>query len=362
MRFRGLTQPVRYGDDDLKPEFDTAFSKELFQFSDEGEKDLEPTFGTPLPKTFSEFSDESSTLCSSSDHRSRLSSKSSHNVTLLPVLNERNAVVNSPSSSPRDDGRSKTSDERYYKNSFLDSLDPQKRSLSCQTKDNDERYYRRSSYNSSQRSSYKSSHQNKLSNEQSVEQSLSSDQVSPANGQSDQSDTSNEVQLCSHECDPSTGGSTKSEDTDENYSVSTSDYDHLAVAYAKHQMMVTLMEEFYATFDPQWHANIRNYVTSSSRTSRSHGESSISQNSLTQDCSGKRTIRDREPSPDENNNGNNGKKRRSNPTDAEGNKSNLQFACPFYKYDPRKYCPNLDTGIKYRSCLSPGFASISKLK
>ena len=50
------------------------------------------------------------------------------------------------SSSSGDKGSSKTTDERYYASSYLDSPKPKKKSLSCQTKDKDARYYHDSSY------------------------------------------------------------------------------------------------------------------------------------------------------------------------------------------------------------------------
>jgi hypothetical protein len=38
------------------------------------------------------------------------------------------------------------------------------------------------------------------------------------------------------------------------------------------------------------------------------------------------------------------------------------FACPFYKYDPRKYTCTNSTRTKYRTCAGPGFDSIARLK
>ena len=84
---------------------------------------------------------------SSSGSRSGSSSKSSggsksgrsSNSDKIPL-----SIHQGPSS--RDGGRSKTDDQHYYAQSFLDPRQPQKKPLSCQTKDNDGRYYQNSSY------------------------------------------------------------------------------------------------------------------------------------------------------------------------------------------------------------------------
>jgi hypothetical protein len=39
-----------------------------------------------------------------------------------------------------------------------------------------------------------------------------------------------------------------------------------------------------------------------------------------------------------------------------------RLACPFYKYDPRKYTCTSSTRTKYRTCAGPGFDSIARLK
>ncbi len=43
-------------------------------------------------------------------------------------------------------------------------------------------------------------------------------------------------------------------------------------------------------------------------------------------------------------------------------KRSLFFACPFHKFNRHKYCVNLQTGQKYRTCWRPGFESIARLK
>lgn len=382
VRFGRLTRSVRYNDNDnnLEKDFDLESNPSL-------SKDLESVFDSERSK---DFDVESNTSLS----RSMPDRK-------IPIQISRG-------SSLRDDRRSSTSDQRYYPNSFNQR---QKRLLPplSQSKDNDERYYPNSCFFGPERNtkskdqpppsnkvSPTSPESNIESNEQpqpsqqvsptssdctpkSNEQPLPSQNVSPTSPErntkskeqpppsqqvspmsNNQCDTSDEVSPCTYEDESSIEDSTKSEDSDDHSSLSMSNYDQLTIAYAKHQMMVALMEEFYTNFDPQWQNNVRSHVAPSSRSSRSYADSSKSQNSSRQDSNGKRAMRDREPSPDDN--ANNGKKRRGNPTDARGDEPDPQFACPFRKYDPRKYCSNLDTGTKYRSCIGPGFSTISKLK
>lgn len=74
----------------------------------------------------------------------------------------------------------------------------------------------------------------------------------------------------------------------------------------------------------------------------------------------KRQIHERESSPpDDENSGRGEKRRRAEP---QAKEAGLLFACPFNKHDPEKYCPNTDTGTKFRSCIGPGFPSIARLK
>ncbi|KAF6224536.1 hypothetical protein HO173_013053 [Letharia columbiana] len=81
-----------------------------------------------------------------SEPRSASSGKSSSSQSGRSSNSDKVPLSISHGSSSRDDGRSKTTDERYYPQSFLDSRQPQKKPLSCQTKDKDERYYTNSSY------------------------------------------------------------------------------------------------------------------------------------------------------------------------------------------------------------------------
>ena len=69
--------------------------------------------------------------------RSGSSSKSSSSKSGRSSKSDKIPLSISHGSSSRDDGRSKTTDTRYYPDSFLDPRPPQKKPLSCQTKDSE---------------------------------------------------------------------------------------------------------------------------------------------------------------------------------------------------------------------------------
>lgn len=284
--------------------------------------------------------------CSARDDYQSISS-SRTSITIydrLPMRNKLPPVWISKGSSSRDGGRSKSEDARYYPHSVTDSRHP-KELLSCQTKNNDARYYLNSSIWSSPQ----------------IKQSLPSHQESKK--ENNQYDTCNEAQTPSTEDDTSIESSSKSEDSDQNCSLSSPKYGQLTLAYAKHQIMVSMMQEVYAMVNSQWSAKVKTCVAPNAGRSRSQLESAKSENSSKESCNRKRRNHDREPSPDDRNSeDNNEKKRRGNPKDTRGCDTDRRFACPFYKYNRGKYCPNLDTGTKYRTCTGPGFSSVSKLK
>lgn len=317
------------------------------------DKNLDPEMATTLIKTHSRSSSKSSDRSKWSGNRSQLSSLSSNTFDRSSIFSRKPLPLVSVShgSSSRDERMPKTADARYIPQSFLDSNQTQRKLLSGQTNECDRRYY--------PGDFWRSFDQKKEPNEQSPP----NHQVSSA--RSHQCDTNSGTPPRSLDGDSSIESSTKNEDSDDRCSVSSADYDRLTIAYTKHQMMVSLMQEVYAMFDLQWKANVRTRVSPTSRSSRSQLEpSDSSNNGSTENCNGKRKNQGREPSPGDNkdNNNNNEKKRRGNPNDGRGSESDPLFACPFQKFDSRKYCPNLDTGIKFRSCSGPGFTSISKLK
>ena len=181
----------------------------------------------------------------------------------------------------------------------------------------------------------------------------------PISTSSDQVTTYDRSQSDAPEDEPTTESSSQSIDSDESGSSSSADYEKVTIAYSKHQIISSLMRDVYAMFGSQWQANVRTRTTPEAESSRVLSSSCESADRSTQNQLGKRANYERDRSQGD---GNDGKKKRNNPPDTANSEHDLQLACPFHKYDPIKYCPNIDTGVKYRTCLGPGFSSISRLK
>lgn len=127
------------------------------------------------------------------------------------------------------------------------------------------------------------------------------------------------------------------------------------MARAKHQLIANLMREVYTMFDPQWTANVRSHTKDQSGRSSSGSQIECFPSAR----AGKRRMQEREDSLPGDGNAREEKRQRVNP---QAQEPGLMFACPFNKFDPEKYCPNSTSGAKFRSCIGPGFPSISRLK
>ena len=132
----------------------------------------------------------------------------------------------------------------------------------------------------------------------------------------------------------------------------------MLMAYAKHRLMVSLLKDVYSIFNSQWNADLRSRAGSqTSGTGTSSQQSSSRTPSSTNQ--GKRKMQDRDSdSPDANDE----KKRKTNAGATRDSGQGRLFACCFHKYNAQKYCSNIDTGTKYRSCAGPGFSRIAQLK
>ena len=122
-------------------------------------------------------------------------------------------------------------------------------------------------------------------------------------------------------------------------------------------MMVSLMRDVYAIFNPHWKAEVRSHAGNRAGSTGAHAQNS---NSRIPPSAGKskRRLQDRDSPPP---NGNDEKKRKTK-SPSSGDDGQRLFACCFHKFNAQKYCSNDDTGSKYRSCAGPGFSKISKLK
>ena len=152
---------------------------------------------------------------------------------------------------------------------------------------------------------------------------------------------------------------TEGGDSDESGSVSSADYEELSIAYTKHQIILSLMRDVYAMFSSQWQSNVRTCITPEAESSRVLLHSSESMDCSKKNRRGKRANHERDRSQGDDNDGKRNKNNPGNTTDCE---PDFRLACPFHKYDPIKYSPNIDTGVKYRTCLVPGFPSVNRLK
>ena len=122
--------------------------------------------------------------------------------------------------------------------------------------------------------------------------------------------------------------------------------------------MVTLMKEVYAMFDSEWKLSAR--TCANSQQASSGGQALPSKLAAPRNGkNSKKRSKDRDSSPPGDDNGK--RRKRDDPDAGLQNKGRL-FACPFHKYDPYKYSLNSDTGAVYRTCLGPGFTSISHVK
>lgn len=154
---------------------------------------------------------------------------------------------------------------------------------------------------------------------------------------------------------PSSQGDTQSDCTDSSSSHTTGEDPSTIMLFVKHQLITRLMQEAYTIFNSRWAATIRTRTGYQSERTSSPPQAE----SLSSSRKGKRRMQDRDsPPPDGSRDKGN---KRSCPGVERQDSGNL-FACPFHKYDPEKYCSNPTWGVKYRSCMGPGFTTIARLK
>lgn len=145
---------------------------------------------------------------------------------------------------------------------------------------------------------------------------------------------------------------------------STSVYDlddELVRAMLNHQLLQRLMKEFYSLLDSILRTSAHTDSTGSSgRASEASTTSSFTSSSfLSQNSSlGNGKGRDNGSEPPNDDQGKNNRRKRSR----NGESLGKLYACPFYKYDARKYACGTESRSKFRSCTGPGFPSIARLK
>ena len=129
-------------------------------------------------------------------------------------------------------------------------------------------------------------------------------------------------------------------------------------ALARHLAMVRLMNFVYAAIPFNVESGVSRHAGHDGEAANSGVLNTHSQQDTSQIKSKKRT-RSRNSSPPDSNDG---RRKRRIPLSKLNIDQNRHLACPFNKYDPVKYCGNISTGSKYRTCASPGFSDIRRLK
>ena len=153
---------------------------------------------------------------------------------------------------------------------------------------------------------------------------------------------------------------TQSEDSDDTIPQSPKEDAKVTIAFAKHQLIASLMQDVYAMFNTQWHRGPKEHAASQSTYWSKQPHQSQAANQASVDKGTKRATGRDSPPPDDI-----GRKRRranSRSSDPTGVGRKLLFACPFHKSNPLVYRANHASGTDFRACAGPGFSTISRLK
>lgn len=158
----------------------------------------------------------------------------------------------------------------------------------------------------------------------------------------------------------SPGNSTRSDD-----SGSADDDEYLMVLLAKHKILASLMREVYSilgynpTETPGQSPSDAGEINAGPSSYQVEAEHGRSQN---KGGKGKKRVLDRDSQPPDEDENDGRKKRSRGEPDSLVDGDGRLYACPFFKYDPRKYNCNSSTGKKYRTCAGPGWNKIARLK
>ena len=154
--------------------------------------------------------------------------------------------------------------------------------------------------------------------------------------------------------------SSQSEDSGNSLPSSPQCYDEVIMARAKHDVLVPIMREVYAVVHPS--GDSQGEQSGKSGNTNANASAAKAGSCKEGHPTRKRSKQTDVPSADEDENEDRRRERKlSLWKHSQGDTPRL-FACPFHKYDPFKYRPTTETGSKYRTCVGPGFKSISRLK
>ena len=156
--------------------------------------------------------------------------------------------------------------------------------------------------------------------------------------------------------------SSQSDDNGDSQPASPESCKNVLLARAKHKMIACIMKDVYALLDPNGDVAVRQHIVFEGRGSVAAQNSMWTQHDGDRQP-GRRRKRDDDTSPPgDGNNDDDRKRSKRSPSKVKQNDSQLTYACPFHKYDPQKYRPTADSGSLYRTCVGPGFKSISRVK
>jgi hypothetical protein len=127
---------------------------------------------------------------------------------------------------------------------------------------------------------------------------------------------------------------------------------------AKDIVIDKIMKEFWIIFDQDWAANVQRRGSSPTSSSQDRAES-LRQGSSSSRAT-KRKTREDEESEHEDADGRGQKRPRKEPSSSEKPRSpagNMNFACPYRKHDPRKYCV-----IRWGPCALTPLKTVARVK
>lgn len=155
--------------------------------------------------------------------------------------------------------------------------------------------------------------------------------------------------------------SSQSDNTYSSEPASPQGYQLLVMARARHEVVASVMKEVYAMLGFTEDAVIKQCAQPGHENSTND---SIEVRSRAQGKrrNGKRLKQIDNSSANEEDDDQQKKRPKHSLSKPTSGDTQLLLACPFHKYDPLKYRPTANAGSRYRTCVGPGFKSISRLK
>ena len=151
-----------------------------------------------------------------------------------------------------------------------------------------------------------------------------------------------------------------SEGSDGSTSLSPEEDANVTIAFAKHELIASPMQDVYAMFNAHWDEGTRNHTASQSQGCKSRSERPHDADQAPPEQGDKQENERDSPPPNDGDD----KRRRANPraSDPARKDRKLLLACPFHKNDPSIYRANHTLGSDFRACAGPGLPTISRLK